>query len=299
MLSPDHDHDYLSNDEKIRENEKKTTIVVILTAIMMIIEVSAGYITGSMALLADGWHMASHAGALTIALIAYRLAKNNRLTKNFSFGAGKFIPLGGYTSAIVLALIAILMAVESGQRIFNPVNIQFSEAILVAVVGLVVNIASAFILSHDHHHDDDPDHDEHHHHDHNLRSAYVHVIADALTSVLAIIALTLGLYFGATWLDPAMGLVGSAVILKWAFNLCKEAGWELLDGHSKSINLDDLKHAIEKDGATILDLHTWKIAPSAIACSLTIKRDRPMGHAHYRTLIADSFKIEHLTVEER
>lgn len=313
MATKDHDHDYLSGDTQLIENERKTTLVVILTAVMMVVEITAGYVTGSMALLADGWHMASHAGALSIALIAYKLAKSEKLKSQFSFGTGKMIPLGGYTSAIVLAMVAVLMAVESIVRLFNPVNIQFKEAIFVAVVGLIVNLVSAKILSghgHSHHHDDHHDdhhsnhkenhsHHDHHHHDHNLRSAYVHVIADAFTSILAIVALTVGLFYGASWLDPVMGVVGSAVILKWAYNLCRDTGWELLDGHAKSININSLRETVEQTGAEVLDLHVWKVAPAATSCALIVRQSVPKGSDFYRHLLEKPYKLTHFTIEER
>jgi len=302
MSEPDHTHDFLSGDLQLAKNERKTTLVVILTAIMMVVEIAAGYITGSMALLADGWHMASHAGALSIALIAYRLAKSKKMRSNFSFGTGKIIPLGGYTSAIALALVALLMAVESSIRLLNPVSIQFTEAIFVAIVGLVVNVVSAIILSHDHsqeHGHGHGDSHDHHHHDHNLRSAYIHVIADALTSVLAIVALTIGLFYGASWLDPLMGIVGSCVILKWAYNLCRDAGWELLDGHAKSVDIDALKKTLEQTGAEVLDLHVWKIAPSANSCALVIRHTELKGSQYYRDILSKNFHLSHFTIEEQ
>lgn len=300
MFEQDHSHDFLSDDHQLASNERKTMIVVILTAVMMVIEIASGYITGSMALLADGWHMASHAGALSISLVAYKLAKSEKLRKSFSFGTGKIIPLGGYTSAIVLALIAILMAVESVSRLLNPVDIQFKEAIFVAVIGLIVNVVSALILSHDHSHHHGHGHDDHHHHhDHNLRSAYIHVIADALTSVLAIVALTVGLFYGASWLDPVMGIVGSLVILKWAYNLCRDAGWELLDGHAKSVDLEALSKTIEDTGVEILDLHVWKVAPSANSCALIVKSTEVKGSDFYRELVNERFHLSHFTIEER
>ncbi len=297
MFKPDHSHDFLSDDHQLTKNERSTTIVVILTAGMMVIEIAAGYMTGSMALLADGWHMASHAGALSISLIAYRLAKSEKLKLKFSFGSGKIIPLGGYTSAVVLALVAIMMAIESVSRLFLPVSIQFSEAIVVAVVGLAVNVVSAFILSPGHSHEHHHGHD--HAHDHNLKSAYIHVLADALTSVLAIFALTVGLFYGANWLDPMMGIVGSCVILKWAYNLCREAGWELLDGHAKNIHLESLTAALEKTGAEVLDLHVWKVAPSANSCALVIQHSERRGSEFYRDILEKSFDLSHCTIEER
>ncbi|MCB0362422.1 MAG: CDF family Co(II)/Ni(II) efflux transporter DmeF [Bdellovibrionales bacterium] len=292
-----HDHNYLLDDEIIAHNEKRTFFVVILTSVMMVIEIIAGHMTSSMALLADGWHMASHAGALTISLVAYKLAKSGRLNQKFSFGAGKFIPLGGYTSAIALALIAILMGFASGERLFSPVPIKFNEAILVAVVGLIVNIICALLLTDKHHHH------EHSHsshtHDHNLKSAYVHVVADALTSVFAIIALTLGKYYQAVWLDPVMGIVGACVILRWAYLLCKETAWELLGGHAKSIDQNQIRELIESHGAEVSDLHIWRVAPNAHACELVIFSSKKKGTDHYRNLIDGEFKFSHLIVEER
>jgi len=292
-----HKHDYVIQDSKIGTNEKKTMFVVILTFITMVIEIFYGYVTGSMALLADGWHMASHVGALGISLIAYRLARSQRLNEKFSFGAGKLIPLGGYTSALMLGLVAIFMGVESFERFLNPTKIDFSIAIWVSVLGLIVNLLSALMLkdSHDHHHD----HHEHVH-DHNHQSALVHVIADAFTSVLAIVALILGKYFGWNWADPVMGIVGSIVILKWAYGLCKGTIWELLDGNSKLIKKDDIINIFSTDpNIEITDLHIWRIAPSAHACEIMIFNNELKGSEFYREKILEKFKIEHLIVEER
>jgi len=201
-------------------------------------------------------------------------------------------------------MIALLMGIESVSRFFSPVEIQFREAIFVAVVGLIVNVISALLLSHgDHHHAHSHSHghsDKHHdHHDHNIRSAYVHVIADALTSVLAIFALIVGLFSGASWLDPAMGVVGSCVILKWAYNLCRDAGWELLDGHAKSVDRGHLRRTLEEAGAEVLDLHIWKIAPSVNACALVLQSSSPMGSDFYRKIVVNNCHITHLTIEER
>ncbi|MBN20960.1 MAG: cation transporter [Bdellovibrionaceae bacterium] len=293
-LSHQHDHDYLDSDHKLRSNQRKTTWVVALTAIMMVIEVVAGYLTRSMALLADGWHMASHAGALGISLVAYRLAQSKNLNQRFSFGAGKVIPLGGYTSAVVLAFIAILMGYHSAELLVNPVSIQFKEAIFVASVGLAVNLLSAMILFDNHHH-----HHEGHTHDHNLKSAYIHVIADALTSVFAIVALTLGSLYGLNWLDPVMGLVGSAVILRWAYQLCRETMWELLDGHAKRFDKDKIRRHVEDTGSEVSDLHIWRIAPDAHACELVVYSEKLKGTEFYRNHLSDQFVFEHLIVEER
>lgn len=297
-----HEHDYVIQDSKIGSNEKKTIFVVILTFITMIIEVSYGYITGSMALLADGWHMASHVGALGISVIAYRLARSKKLNNKFSFGAGKLIPLGGYTSALMLGLVAVFMAVESFERFLNPTAINFSTAISVSVLGLIVNLLSAGLLwdSHDHHHDHHHhDHDDHVH-DHNHKSALIHVIADAFTSVLAIIALITGKYFGWNWADPIMGIVGSIVILKWAYGLCKGTVWELLDGNSKLIKKEDIRELFSKeDGVEVTDLHIWRIAPNAHACELMIYNNDLKGSEYYREKVLQHFSIDHLIIEER
>lgn len=264
-----HSHNYLLHDASISKNEKKTFLVVLLTSVMMVIEIIAGYVTGSMALLADGWHMASHAGALSISFIAYRLAKSNRMNEMFSFGAGKFIPLGGYTSAValaIIAIIAIIMFITSIRRLVFPMPILFNQAIWVAAVGLIINVISAVILSDPHH----KSHSHNHVHDHNLRSAYIHVMADALTSVFAIIALSVGMLFNIFWLDSVMGIIGSLVILKWAYNLCRDAGWELLDGHAKSLDRRQIKKLIENKNTSISDLHLWRIAPKAIACEMVV-----------------------------
>ena len=329
--NPTHDHDYVSRDSKIGSNEKKTLLVVILTFITMIFEVTFGYITGSMAFLADGWHMASHVGALGISLIVYKLARSKKFNQKLSFGSGKLIPLGGYTSALMLGLVAVFMGIESINRFLNPLQIDFSVAIWVAVAGLIVNLVSALLLKDSHHHDHDHDdhrthahhdkhdnhahHDEHdnhtqvhdghndhneHVHDLNHQSALVHVIADAFTSVLAIVALVLGKYYGWNWADPIMGIVGAIVILKWAYGLCKATLWELLDGNSKLIKKDDIKKLFSDDAEVeITDLHIWRIAPNAHACELIVYNKSLKGSDYYRNKILDKFEIEHLIIEEK
>ena len=294
------DHNYLLQDEKISSNEKKTILVVILTFITMIVEVTYDHITNSMALLANGWHMGSHVGALGISVMAYRMARSPRFKHSFNFGTGKFVPLGGYTSAILLGLVAFLMIVESVERLMNPNTIQFTTAIGVAVVGLIVNVISALILKDDHHHDHDDDHKhlEDHVHDHNHHSALVHVIADALTSVLAIVALLLGQWKNWQWADPVMGVVGAVVILRWAYKLCKDTGWELLDGNSKAISKSKIVEIFINDNVEIIDLHIWRIAPSAHACELVVKSDSLKGAMFYREKILNEIEIEHLIIEE-
>jgi cation diffusion facilitator family transporter len=291
---------YLAEDHLIERNQRKTRLVVFLTTATMIGEVIAGYFTGSMALTAEGWHMASHAGALLIALFAYKLAKSQKMSHKFSFGAGKLIPLGGYTSAIVLAVVALLITIESISRFFNPIQIEFNVAIGIACLGLCVNIASALILNHeDHEHDHHHVEGHKHVHDHNIRSAFLHVLADAVTSLLAIGALTFGKFFHVVWLDSIIGIVGAAVIVSWAFQLCKDTGWELLDGHSKTVDWKKLKSIVEVDGAKILDFHVWRIAPKAIACELVVGANQPKGTEHYRTILREDFRVQHIIVEER
>jgi cation diffusion facilitator family transporter len=222
-------HDFLGRAHA--ENERRTWLVVALTSVMMVAEIAGGTIYGSMALVADGWHMLTHAGALAISGFAYRYARRHVDDVRFSFGTGKLGELGGYSSALILGIIALLIGYESLRRLVNPVAIRFDEAILIAVIGLAVNLVSAWILRERHDHSHPHAHDEghaHHHHDYNLRSAYLHVIADALTSVLAIAALSAGLFYGWTRMDPAMGIVGALVIARWAMQLMRSSGAVLL-----------------------------------------------------------------------
>jgi cation diffusion facilitator family transporter len=220
-------HDHSFGQEKVRQGEHRTLIVIAITAVMMVVEIAAGITFGSMALLADGLHMASHTAAIGIAAFAYVYARRHAFDKRFSFGTGKVNPLAGFASAVLLIVFAGLMAWESTERFFNPIDIAFNQAILVAIFGLIVNGASALILGHsgpDHEHGHDHSHGHHHdekHHDHNLRAAYFHVLADALTSVLAIVALLAGKYYGLNWLDPVMGIVGALLVARWSLSLVR------------------------------------------------------------------------------
>jgi cation diffusion facilitator family transporter len=301
---------FLEDDHVIESNRKKTRWVLALTTLAMIGEIIAGHFTGSMALVADGWHMASHAGALLIALFAYQIARSQKLSKKFSFGAGKVIPLGGFTSAVILSIVAILIFSESFERLFNPNAIQYNEAIGVACIGFVVNLMSALILNHEHGHEhaheenhdhghDDHRHDHHHVHDHNLRAAFLHIAMDAITSLFAVGGLLLAKYQGWNWMDPVVGLLGAIVIGVWAFRLCRDTGWELLDGHSKTVNWKKLKNTIEISGTRILDFHVWRIAPTAVACELVVEASEPLGLEHYRRILKDDFLVQHVIVEER
>lgn len=310
-------HELEIDFEEIAKNERRTLWVVILTATMMVVEIAAGYITGSMALLADGYHMFSHAGALGISFLVYRLAKSNTLKSKLTFGTGKLLPLGGYTSAIGLGMIALFMAYESTLRFFRPVAIEFNEAILIAVLGLIVNLVSVGLLGlhshpahydHDHEHEHEHDHEQHHHdddhdhhhvHDHNHRSAVLHVLADALTSVAAIAALLAGKFLGWIWLDPVIGIVGSLVILKWAYSLCRVTAKELLDFHPPEISFASSKEHFAKAGVLLLDLHAWRSGPSNIVCQLIVEADSMKDPSFYREIIGGSAKGLHLVVEQR
>lgn len=295
-----HDHDFLGAEHD--RNARRTLWVVALTAVMMVGEIVAGLITGSMALLADGFHMATHAGALAIAAAAYRFAKRHVGNPRFTWGTGKVGDLAGFASALVLGLIALGIAVESGSRLLNPVRVDFGDAILVAVVGLMVNLASAALLSHRHHHHQHHDHDtddhDHHHHghqDHNLRAAYVHVLADALTSVLAIIALLSGRYLGWVWLDPFMGIVGALVIARWSWTLMGQTSAVLLDTSNEGL-IGQVREIVERQGdARIIDLHVWRVGPGAHAAIIAASGNA--SAADLRDRLSRVRGIAHLTVE--
>lgn len=278
-------------NKQLQSNERKTFWVVILTAITMVVEIIAGYLTGSMALLADGWHMASHAAALTLTLIIYRLARSTKVADQLTFGTGKLMPLGGYTSAIGLGAIALFMIWESFERFINPIGISFNEALIVAVVGLIVNIVSALLLANHHEHD--------HTHDHNHEAAYIHVIADAVTSIAAILALVIGKYFNQIWLDPVIGVVGAILILRWAYKLLKETAWELLDGHAKRIDFVKLKNELEVQNSQVLDLHVWRIGPKGLAVQLIVENGQALGVEFYKDVIWRRLPNAHIVVEER
>ncbi|WP_243470360.1 CDF family Co(II)/Ni(II) efflux transporter DmeF [Vreelandella lionensis] len=274
-----HDHTFGQNHK--RSGESRTLIVVGLTLAMMIWEITAGVIYGSMALLADGLHMGSHAVALGIAAFAYTYARKQATNDRFSFGTGKVNALGGFTGAILLAVFALYMVIESVGRFIQPVEISFNGAIFVAFIGLVVNGISAWILGetgHDHHHGHDHDHS--HHHDHNRRAAYLHVLADALTSVLAIVALLAGKYAGWGWMDPAMGIVGAILVTPWSWQLLKETSTVLLDHQHQSME-KAVKQAVENDDARVIDLHVWSIGPNIYAAIVSIVAHEPESPMAY------------------
>lgn len=296
-----HDHQFLGASHD--ENARRTLWVVALTFVMMIGEIAAGYITGSMALLADGFHMATHAGALGIAAAAYGFARRNANNKRYSFGTGKVGDLAGFASAMVLGLVSLGIAGESILRLFQPTTVAFGEATVIAVVGLAVNLVSAFVLmghhghDHGHHHDHAHEHGRHHHHDNNLRSAYVHVLADALTSVLAIAALLAGRYLGWVWLDPAMGIVGAIVIAKWAFNLMRDSSAVLLDATDEPVAAE-IRELLETSGdVRISDLHVWQVGPQARAAIVSVVASAGVTAEAVRARLAPVHELSHLTIE--
>lgn len=291
-----HDHRFFIHQS---HNEKRTLQVMILTAVTMVLEISAGIAYGSMALLADGWHMGTHVAAFLITLFAYRYARRNQNNPDFSFGPGKINVLGGFASAVALAVVALMMAIESVGRFFSPVEIHYTQSLMVAVIGLAVNIASAFLLhdgGHDHHHGHGHEHS--HHHDHNLKAAYMHVIADALTSVLAIVALILGGLYDWRILDPLMGIAGALVIAHWARGLIRESSAILLDASIDKDLRAQIKTAIEADADNrVSDLHVWQVGPQHLSAIITLVTHHPRPAGEYRHLLAEFSQIKHLTME--
>jgi len=298
-----HNHAY---DAGNLAGERRTWIVVAITAATMVAEIVAGYVTGSMALLADGWHMATHVVALSIAGLSYLLARRWARDERFAFGTWKIEVLGAFSSALLLAVVAIAVIFESLRRLVEPATIDFVPALAVAGLGLAVNLASAWILAdrgHDPHHHDHKRHDEGHSHDHashdlNLRSAYAHVLADAATSVLAIVALATGLWLGWTWLDPVMGLVGAGLIAWWARGLLADSARVLLDGEMEEPLVGRIRAAIESDGdAEIADLHVWRVGRASHAAILTVIAHDPLPPDAYRARLGSIASLMHVSVE--
>ena len=284
--------------------ERNTRRAVMLTATMMVIEIVGGWIYNSMALLADGWHMSSHALALGLSVFAYAWARRHANDPRFAFGTWKIEILGGYTSAILLLGVAGLMAFQSVQRLITPLPIHYEQAIVLAAVGLAVNLVCAWLLrdSHEHHshHSHAHDHDHgHHHHDLNLRSAYLHVLADAATSVLAIIALVGGVMWGANWLDPVMGIVGSVLVTVWAWGLLRDSGRVLLDAEMDAPVVQEIRDVIESDPkpAVITDLHVWRVGKGKFACVLSLVTHADVDAEHYRKALSIHEELVHVTVE--
>ncbi len=316
-----HEHVFLG--ENHQRNERRVWLVIALTAAMMVAEIAAGTIYGSMALTADGWHMATHAGAMLIAALAYLYARKEARNPRFTFGTGKLGDLAAFASAIILALVALLIAWESVMRLWHPVSISFGQAIVVAVIGLAVNLASALLLKDEpHHHHDRHAHGHHHPHDHahghdhaqghdhshdhhaapardnNLRAAYLHVMADALTSVLAIVALLFGRAYGWIWLDPLMGIVGALVIARWSAGLIRSAGIVLLDAAPKDDDLTgEIREAIETETDRITDLHVWQVGPGHHAVIVSVATPEPKEPGFYKAKLAGVHELSHVTVE--
>jgi len=277
-----------------QENETKTWRVFALTFIMMFVEIGAGYITGSMALLADGWHMGTHAAAFGIGIFAYRYTRRNITSKRFSFGPGKVTTLGGFASAVALAVVALFMIIESIERFIEPVSIQFNEAIIVAIMGLIVNVVSAILLmgtsleDHTHSHDIE---------DHNLRSAYFHVLADALTSILAIGALLMGKYWGWQMMDPLMGIIGAIIILKWSKGLLSSSAEILLDRAAGNKMEAVIRREVEKRENSVLDLKMWFVGPNEMAAAVKITRTEQAEPEWIEGILKNIPGLSYLNVE--
>jgi len=293
-----HEHVFLGQHHS--RNERRTWIVVAVTAVMMAGEIVGGSIFGSMALLADGWHMATHAAALGIAALAYLYARQQARNPRFAFGTGKFGDLAAFSSAIILALIAVQIAFESGVRLIHPVPIAYGEAIAIAVLGLGVNLASAWLLrddTHEHGHHGHGHSHGHHHRDNNLRAAYIHVLADAATSVLAIAALLLAMVSQWTWADPVVGIVGCLVIGSWAYGMIRDSGAVLLDVKPDTAVESAIRQRLETDGDRITDLHLWQVGPGHRAVVVSIVSDHPLAPAAYKSRLKDIPRLSHVTVE--
>jgi cation diffusion facilitator family transporter len=298
----EHDHNYLTAQHS--HAERNTWRVIVLTAVMMVVEIVAGTMLGSMALLADGWHMASHVSALGISAFAYAYARRHAANARYSFGTWKVGVLGGFSSAIVLGVIAVLIAWESLGRFAEPLAIDFDDAILVACIGLAVNLVSAWMLDVPHDHGQEHDHAEALpargavHHDHNLRAAYMHVVADALTSVFAIAALLTGKYLGWVWMDPLMGVVGACIIARWSWGLVRDTSRVLLDGDVEPELAESLRRRIERHADNkIVDLHLWRVGPQQLSVIISLVTHDPLPPEHYKQLLDGVVDLSHVTVE--
>ncbi|MBI3479901.1 MAG: CDF family Co(II)/Ni(II) efflux transporter DmeF [Nitrosomonadales bacterium] len=299
--SPKHSHRF---DEGNPLGEKNTLRVAILTAVMMVIEIVGGWYYNSMALLADGWHMSSHTVALGLSVFAYAYARKYAHDPRFSFGTWKVEVLGGYTSAIFLVMVAGLMIFQSIERLISPTPIHYDQAIAIAIVGLLVNLASAWMLRDGHHHDHVHDHHDHGHaHDHhpdlNLRSAYMHVLADAATSVLAIIALFGGKLWGISWLDPVMGLVGAVLVSVWAYGLLRDTGRVLLDAEMGAPVVDEIRAVIAAMPfeAQLNDLHVWRVGKGKYACILSLATDNDVSPEYVKEQLSIHEELVHISIE--
>jgi cation diffusion facilitator family transporter len=317
MSTASHGHVFLGEGHD--KNERRTWAVIVLCAVMMVAEIVGGLLFGSIALVADGLHMSTHAGALLLAALAYRYARRHADDPRFSFGTGKFGDLAGFSSAIVLLMIAVLIGYEAVARLIAPVPISFNEAIPIAALGLIVNIVSALLLSggdHDHGHSYDHSHSHHHSHSHehshdhshvhahgtahrdnNMRAAVVHVLADAVVSVLVIAGLLLGRTFGWLFMDPLAGLAGAAVIASWSYGLIRDTGAILLDMNPDRGMAERVRAAIERDGDRLEDLHLWRLGPGHLGAILSVVTTKPRDAGHYRRLLGHFHNLSHVTVE--
>jgi cation diffusion facilitator family transporter len=300
---PPHDHVFLGQDHE--RAERRTWAVIVLCSVMMIAEIIGGALFGSLALVADGLHMSTHAGALLLAALAYSYARKYANDRNFTFGTGKFGDLAGYSSAIILAMIALLIGYEAVSRLINPIPISFNEAIPIAVLGLVVNVASAWLLSggrhhghsHDHPHDHDHSHNHAHHRDNNMRAAIFHVAADAGVSVLVIVGLLMARGFGWLWMDPLAGIIGALVIANWSFALIRDTGGILLDRMPDPQMAEKMRKTIENEGDQVTDLHLWRLGPGHLGAIVSVATTKPHEAAHYRQRLAGFADLSHVTVE--
>jgi cation diffusion facilitator family transporter len=292
-----HGHVFLG--AKHDRHERRTWFVVALTAAMMVAEITGGTIFGSMAVVADGWHMSTHAGALAIAALAYRFARRHARDARFTFGTGKMGELAAFCSAVILAMIAAAIGYEAVMRLFAPVAIDFAQATWLAAVALGVNLASAWLLfDHEHHeHEHEHGHHEQHGRDSNIRAAYVHVLADAMTSVLAIVGLLAGRFYGWVWMDPAMALIGVCVILSWSFGLIRASGTVLLDMVPDRHLAGSIRQRLEVDGDRVSDLHLWRLGPGHVGLIAAVVADHPQAPAVYKRRLDGIAGLSHMTVE--
>lgn len=288
-----HEHVFLGAAHE--RNERRTWAVVALTAGMTAVEIAGGLVFGSMALLADGWHMSTHAGALAIAAFAYRYARRHARDPRFAFGTGKLGDLAGFASAVVLAMVALVIGWESALRLLQPVPIHYAEATSIAVAGLAVNLLSAWLLGGDHHHDHH--HDDADHHDHNIRAAFWHVVADAFTSVLAIAGLLAAWIYGWTWLDPVVGVLGAFVIAHWSWRLIRDSGAVLLDAAPNAALVSAIAERLEQGHDRIADLHVWRLGPGHHGAIVSLVADEPQPVDVYKARLSDIAELSHVTVE--
>lgn len=303
-----HAHDFLGAQHG--RNERKTWAVIAICTVMVVAEIAGGVVFGSVALVADGLHMSTHAGALLIAALAYTYSRRHASDPRLAFGSGKFGDLAAFSSAIVLAMIALLIAYESFSRLLAPVAIAFNEAILIAIAGLAINLISAWLLrdDHDHHHGHHHQHAHHHDHDHrhahhkvdcdhNLRAAFVHVLADAAVSVLVIVGLLLGRTFGWLWIDPAMGLIATVVILSWSWTLVRSAGAVLVDAVGDPLLARGITDRLEQGSDRVADLHLWRLGPGHLAAVISLVTHEARAPSYYKSSLADLPRLSHVTVE--